>query len=420
MRVVLGDFALGAPGGIETYTVTVADHLQRLGHDVAVFTLSEGVMADDARKRGLAVVSRASLLPERCDVVYAQDARTAALLGARYARVPLAFCAHGETVGLHVPSQLPEAVQMVVVLNDLMGRHADALAMRPPITRLRQPVDIERFSPRGSARPRARRLLAIGNYLGGPRLEMVEEACRQTGLECVRIGGPAGNSTLSPEGEMAAADIVMGKSRVIVEAMACGRAAYVFDHTGGDGWLTPERYEVLESVNFGGQAEATGMTLGRLRADLAGYRPEMGIANRDLAVRNHNAHRHAEQLVCAFERLASPDQPRALPAREIDRLLRIQLRTLGLARDRAHEILALHRRLDAVEAENDDLRRRLGRSATELLPPPRRRRVGRLAARAAPAVDRLFAAATSRRGLRGRALLTVGRALDRLVRGQSR
>ena len=67
---------------------------------------------------------------------------------------------------------------------------------------------------------------------------------------------------------MGDADIVIGKARVIVEAMASGRAAYVYDHNGGDGWVTPERYELLEADNFGGQAEPVAADRARLRADL--------------------------------------------------------------------------------------------------------------------------------------------------------
>ena len=41
---------------------------------------------------------------------------------------------------------------------------------------------------------------------------------------------------------MADADIVVGYGRSVLEAMAMGRAAYVWDHAGGDGWVTPETY----------------------------------------------------------------------------------------------------------------------------------------------------------------------------------
>ena len=117
---------------------------------------------------------------------------------------------------------------------------------------------------------------------------------------------------------------MIGKARVIVEAMASGRAAYVYDHNGGDGWVTSERYALLEADNFGGQAEPTAADLERFRSDLKAYRPEMGAANRQLAVANHSANKHAQELALLFQRLNPRAQPVDGPLRELARLVRVQ------------------------------------------------------------------------------------------------
>ena len=51
MRIVLATEALTAVGGTETYVVTVAEHLMRLGHDVRVYAPHLGEMAELARER---------------------------------------------------------------------------------------------------------------------------------------------------------------------------------------------------------------------------------------------------------------------------------------------------------------------------------------------------------------------------------
>ena len=51
------------------------------------------------------------------------------------------------------------------------------------------------------------------------------------------------------------ADLVLGRGSAVVEALAEGRAAYVYGDDGGDGWVTPERYELLEADGFSGRAE---------------------------------------------------------------------------------------------------------------------------------------------------------------------
>jgi cysteinyl-tRNA synthetase len=84
MRVVLGTHHLIAAGGSDTYLVTVAEHLQRLGHEVTIHALEQGEMADRARGRGLPVAAGERELPEACEAVLSQDAVTAYELAERY------------------------------------------------------------------------------------------------------------------------------------------------------------------------------------------------------------------------------------------------------------------------------------------------------------------------------------------------
>ena len=123
-------------------------------------------------------------------------------------------------------------------------------------------------------------------------------------MECVRLGRPAA-ATLAPEIAMNDADIVVGKARVIIEAMACGRAAYVYDYAGRDGWVTAGNYAALEADNFAGMATGLGVDPAGLAADLPAYDAAMGDVNRDLAVRHHHAGRHADALVALFRRLGA-------------------------------------------------------------------------------------------------------------------
>jgi hypothetical protein len=108
---------------------------------------------------------------------------------------------------------------------------------------------------------------------------------------------------------------VIGKARVIVEAMACGRAAYVYDHNGGDGWITRETYERHAADNFAGQSTLEVVDASRLRRDLGEYRPEMGPANRDLAVLHHSAARRGTRTSSWRCSGGSRPEPRPLPTR---------------------------------------------------------------------------------------------------------
>src|SRR3954471_20807682 len=322
MRLLLATHHLSSLGGSGTYVLTVAEHLERLGHEVAVFGLEMGEMAELARRRGVRVVGRTADLPSGPEALLAQDAPSALAVTARHPETPLVFVAHGATRELMLPPQLPDVAPVVVVMNERVRARVDAMARAHEVVRLRQPVDMDRFAPRRPLRLRPRRALLLGNNLHGPRYELIAEECRRAGLEVVQTGRH-GEASATPETAIDAADVVVGYGRSVLEAMASGRAAYVLDHLGGDGWVTPGSFPALEADGFGGRATDVVVDRERLRADLREYDPEMGIVNRNLVVHAHDAGRHAEGLSGLLAE-AAPRTAAPGALEEMSRLVRLQ------------------------------------------------------------------------------------------------
>ena len=220
---------------------------------------------------------------------------------------------------------MPGLVAAVVVLYDRVERRIRALAEPVgEIVRLTQPIDVERFMPAQPLRARPLVAMTLGNYVHGQRLALLQRACDRAGLELRHVGAH-GDGQRPANLVLSDADIVFGKARVILEAMACGRAAYVFDHHGGDGWVTGANYAQLSADNFGGQSLPDALDEDRIVADLAAYDPGMGIVNRDLVVAHHAATNHAAALAEVLARVAVQPRPAAgdVPLREIGRLLRL-------------------------------------------------------------------------------------------------
>src|SRR5919108_148728 len=152
MRLVLANQLLCGPGGSETYLLTVADQLQRMGHDVTLYALELGDTAELAAERGLRVTADAAELPAEAEGVLVQDGVTAYTLASRYPGAARVFVAHSNWFDLQRPPQLPDVCQAVVVLNDRVGRGGGPPSPAPAATASR------RRSPRrwtGSAAPSA-------------------------------------------------------------------------------------------------------------------------------------------------------------------------------------------------------------------------------------------------------------------------
>ena len=414
MRILLSFEFLGL-GGTETYTVTVARELERLGHDAAIHSPVGGDMVPSARAAGLEVLGL-DRVPPACDLIIAGDAATALDLGERYREAVVVFVAHSVEHMLQAPPQIADRVDAVVVLNDRVRRAVEARAWHAPVVRLRQPVDRLRFTRLSPPRPRAARVLVSTNYITGPRSELIEEACRRAELELSWVGGTS-TATPTPELAISAADVVMGLGRSVLEGMAAGRAAYVYGVLGGDGWVTPESYPAMEANGFAGTADPD-ITLDaeRLAADLRRWSPGMGETNSDLTCAHHGVHEHATALVELAEQLGGDRRREVAPVAELARLVRLQWRSAGEAQratyeasslrsllaDRDRELRLLHEqhrrveadlaRAQALHAEAERAHRRTEAAAAEL----RGTRRYRLACRIAAPLDTLRAARRAR------------------------
>lgn len=384
MELVLANYHFRSVGGSETYLLTVAEQLQRLGHGVTIHTSDAGRMADLAAQRGIDVVDSERRLPDEADAVLVQDSVMSYSLAERLPGAHQVFRAPSELFDLQLPPALPGVVSSVVVLSDRVRNRVRAMDVGTPVHRLRQPVDTERFAPSHAPRARPRRAVLLGNYLAEERAQALAEAWESRGVSCVVVGGATAEA--DPRPAIHEADIVVAKGRAAIEGMACGRPVYVYDAFGTDGWVTPDTYAPLEADNFAGLATDAVVSPNRLRADLDAYRPDMGLANRDLATRHHGARAHAAQLVEILREGSAPAVPPSTPLRELARLVELQWRAQG-------ELIAL--------AEESERRRRRAEEATDR----------------AEEAERQLARARELLGTRrARAGLALGNRLDRLRR----
>jgi hypothetical protein len=324
VEIVLGTQALEP----REYLVTLSEHLERLGHEVYVFA-AEG----RAETEELRVVGVERGLPLAPDVLYTQDAYAALLLADLYPLTPQVFAAHGGGEQVWLPPQLAGVVARVVVFDDRAAERVRAAALPQELVRLRRPVDTERITPRAPLPDRPQRALLRLGGLSDYRRGLVQRACAELRIE------PGTNG-----------DFVIGRGLAVLEAMASGLPAYVYGDEGGDGWVTPERYEVLEADGFSGRAEPTATPFERLRSDLDAYDPAMGPANRELA-HAHDVRTHAQDLVTAFDSVTPRRGPVDAPLRELARLVRVEAATARRADAAADDARTARARMQALERE---------------------------------------------------------------------
>jgi hypothetical protein len=327
VRIVLATSSFQSPWGTETYLLTVAEALERLGHQATIVAEKRGKMADFARSRGVTVEGSLTEIGA-CDAALVQDGAMAYDAAERFPEVPRLFVAHSADWSVQSPPQIEGFCELAVAMNDRVASYLRGLANPPEVARLRQPVDMARFRLLSVNLPELpKRALAFGKNIAPGREGWLAAAVERAGMELRVVGDAAGGqTTLTPERELGPATMVIGTGRCAIEAMAAGKAVYVYGITGGDGWITPDSYPAIEADGFAGMGTGHEVDEDRLAHDLHQYRDEMGHRNRDLAFAHHNSLVHARELVALLKRVGASSPPPA-PAAELARLVRLQRQT---------------------------------------------------------------------------------------------
>lgn len=305
MRFVIAQRRFATPGGSETFVLTIAEQFAKLGHEVVVQVVESGLAATLAKERAIHVVCEEAQLPEDVDATIALDRAMAIDLARRYPDAKRLYAMHNADE-IWLPPPLPGVVAAVLAPNDRLALLARSCACGGEVVRIRQPIDLYRFGPRGWAREHPKRILLIGNYLEVPtqRAGQLQHAWSESGLEWRWLGHPEPTNLVAEE--IAEADIVVGYGRSILEAMACGRPAYVHEHSGSDGWVTTESYGRLEADGFAGTGVRPTPDISQLREDFRRYDPVLGRVGQDLARTHHDARMVAASLVALVQRLERP------------------------------------------------------------------------------------------------------------------
>lgn len=341
MKVVIALRAMENPGGLQTFLTTIADHLPALGHEVVMYALSLGMMADFARRRGIRIVSELGHLPDQADATIACDKVLAVEMAARYPRARRLFTMHN-TDEFWLPPLEPGIVAATIAPNDRLAALARGCAGAGEVIRVRQPVDLYRFLPRGRARETPQNVLLLGNYANFADVgaNQLHAAWSDRGLEWNRCGHP--NPTIDVAGDIAKADIVVGYGRSILEAMACARPAYVHEHSGSDGWVTEDSYARMEADGFAGTALRAQPTQRQLSEDFARYDAVLGAVGHDLIRAHHDARFVAAGLMASIAGFDPPTH-------------RYDAEALASMRDLA---ILLYRSTNMVQALREEMRMR--------------------------------------------------------------
>ncbi len=259
--------------GSVMYLRDLALSLQRRGQAPALYSPALGDVAEELRQAGVVVVDRLEKLTVAPDVIVGNSNTDIMEALLHFPGVPGVFVCHSWDLWLCIPPRFPRLRQYVAVDETCREWLVEKNGAPPGLVRVMyNPVDLQRFAPRAPLPARPTRAAVFSNYTNEANgLGLIREACRRAGIAVDVIGEANGQPEPHPEKLLGNYDLIFGKARCALEAMATGCAMIVCDYGRLGGLVTTQNWRELRQCNFAHGAIQHPMTLESLQAELARY-----------------------------------------------------------------------------------------------------------------------------------------------------
>ena len=252
MNILITNFFLNAPSGTETYVYELAIALHNRGHHVEIYTLNKGELAQSLVEKGIPVCTNLKKIQKRPDCIHGHHNIVTLKAANFFKQTPIVYFIHDRTHFLDYPFKHSNILQYVAVDYNCKERYIENGFEDEAVEVIYNWANLSRFKQRKTILTVPKKALAFSNYMSQTNIfPIIKEACLSQNIEIDLIGSGNGNATTTPENILEQYDIVFGKAKAAIEAMATGAAVIVCDFRGLAEMVTPENMVHYKKYNFG-------------------------------------------------------------------------------------------------------------------------------------------------------------------------
>jgi hypothetical protein len=273
LSILFTNNTLAERAGSELWVRDVCRALIGRGHRPVAFSLVLGAIAEELRAATVPVVSSLDKVGFTPDLIHGHHHIETLIAALHFPGVPIVNVCHGFLPWEEGPLHHPSIARYVAVDAPCVDRLTAEEGIAPErVERLLNFVDLRRFAPRGPLPPRPKRALVLSNLaVPGGYIEMIREACRESGIDLEVAGRGVGRVIEHPEDLLASVDLVFARARTALEAMAVGCAVVLADVFGGGPLVTLPEFEQMRSCNFGVRLLREPHSVDWYRSQIAAY-----------------------------------------------------------------------------------------------------------------------------------------------------
>ena len=276
LRILLGNNTLSLLAGSETWVLTLAKELKRLGHTVHGFSPELGIISNKLKDDGIfcfdnisnsgvkpfSFILKEDIITDYYDIIIANHWNIVEYLRSRFPITPIISTIHGilykvkdqKGIEVNAPehpalnSGVNQFISVSEEVSELLRKeyNIDSIIIR---NFLDCTAKFRKISPK---RPKSILFNSNYNLLTDPEVSILKQVADHYGAKTLLVGQNF-SITSNIEKAIDEADIVVGMGRSVLEGVAAGRLGIVHGRWGTGGVVCPENIEELKRYNFSGR-----------------------------------------------------------------------------------------------------------------------------------------------------------------------
>lgn len=311
MRILLANYQMNELTGSDTYTYTMAEALNRHGHNVVVFTPFPGIVSDNL-SNDIPVTNSLNLSSYKFDVAHVHHNVIACKVREQFPDLPIISVCHGTVPFLEQPV-LDLNIHKFIAVSDEVFRHLQKKNVsKDKLEIIRNAVDIKRFYPEKPINEKLKNVLVLSNHVYGDTKKMIQDAAKKLNLNLTFIGKQT-KAYFNIEEYINKNDLVITIGRGVLESMACGRVVLIYDKFGGDGVVTRELIHESKLNNFSGRRYGKKYTTNDFIKVFKEYDYKQGVDNRELAEKCFNIDNRLDEFEKIYIEAINEFVPASIP-----------------------------------------------------------------------------------------------------------
>jgi GT2 family glycosyltransferase len=289
MKILVATNHLDRLGGSETYTYSMVKELERLGHNVEVFTFTKDKVGVQAK---LNVVDKPK---DRYDLIFINH--NTCLMALQDVQGYKVFTSHGVFPEIEQPVA---GADKYVSISSEVKAHLRSLEFNSEL--ILNGIDCDRFKPKTKIRKKPKKVLSICQ--GEVANQIIEKACKKLKLDFEKLDKTVWNV----EDKINEADIVFSLGRGAYEAMACGRDVIIFDSRAymgfamADGRVNKSNINEIIKNNCSGRRYEKEWGVEDVVRIIKFYNQNNGEFNRKFAIENLNIKKQVDKYLQLCEK----------------------------------------------------------------------------------------------------------------------